>query len=76
METLMKLLRKLGLLGPLGLARLELRVLSRIARELDASARRVEELRMVLPSGPSIHTRIVNASMQTKVAAGNLRLLP
>ena len=75
MEILLRLLNALGMLAPANQIRLELLVLSRIALELDSSARRVENLRCFLPVGSSMHTRIVNASMQTKVAAGNLKML-
>lgn len=56
-------------------ARLEHRDLSRIARELDEAAHRIEEIRQWYPQGQSIHTRVVNASMQVKVAAGALKFL-
>lgn len=56
-------------------ARLELRDLCRIARDLDETARRLEEIREWYPQGQSIHTRVVNASMQVKVAAGALKFL-
>ena len=75
METLLRLLNMLRMLDPMGKVRFERLVLSRIARELDRSATRIEVFRLVLPGGPSIHSRVVNASMQTKVAAGNLKML-
>lgn len=75
METLLILLNALNLLDLKSRARLELLVLCRIARELDRSAVRVEELRALVASGPSIHSRIVNASMQVKVAAGGMKVL-
>jgi len=62
-------------MSPQLLVKMELLVLSRIARELDNSATRIEAIRNCFPSGTSIHTRVVNASMQVKVAAGNLKIM-
>lgn len=75
MERLLKLLNAVMTVSPVLKVKLELLVLSRIARELDSSATRIEMIRFQIPNGPSIHTRVVNASMQVKVAAGNLKVL-
>lgn len=75
MENLLKMLYAARMLKFKSRVNLELLVLSRIARELDRSATRIEEIRNCFPQGPSIHTRVVNASMQVKVAAGNLKVM-
>lgn len=75
MERLLRLLNATMTLGPTLKVKLELLVLSRIARELDRSASRIEVIRNSFPGGPSIHSRVVNASMQVKVAAGNLKIM-
>ena len=78
METLLTLLNKLNMLNPEMRFRLELLVMTRIVRELDMVTSRIEDIRSTSSDGQgiqSIHTRLVNASMQVKVAIGNMKFI-
>jgi hypothetical protein len=70
-------LDKMGLLNLETKARLELLVLRRIARDLDASAKRLEAMKATQALrgiDKNVHVRVLNAAVHVKTAGGNLRL--